>query len=85
MVPLRTSQSILCMHETPSCKLFGSEELFYQLGLRQFGDFSRLKLQPPPSLRTLVDLAVRAEESTEDSRLSKKQIVDVRTYFYLSV
>lgn len=53
-----------------------AEELFYQLGLRQFGDFSRLKLQPPPSLRTLVDLAVRAEESTEDSRLSKKQIVD---------
>jgi len=59
-----------------------SEELFYQLGLRQFGDFSCLKLVPPPSLRILIDIAVREEESTEGSRLSKKQIVDVRTYSY---
>ncbi|TRM60315.1 hypothetical protein BD626DRAFT_504926 [Schizophyllum amplum] len=30
-----------------------AEELFYQLGVRQFGDLSRMKLSPPPSLRTL--------------------------------
>lgn len=54
------------------------EELFYQLGLRQFGDFNRLKLEPPPPLRALVKLAVDAEEGTKHSRLSKAEIVDVR-------
>lgn len=54
------------------------EELFYQLGLRQFGDYSRLKLEPPPPLKTLIKLAVDAEEGTKNSRLSKAQIVDVR-------
>jgi len=53
-----------------------AEELFYQLGLRQFGDYSRLKLEPPPSLRAMVKLAVNAEEGTKNSRLSKEQIVD---------
>ncbi|KAJ7755378.1 histidine kinase-like ATPase [Mycena maculata] len=53
-----------------------AEELFYQLGLRQFGDFSRLKLQPPPPLRTLVEIAVELEETTEESGLTKPQIVD---------
>jgi len=53
-----------------------SEELFYQLGLRQFGNFNRLKLEPPPPLRAMVKLAVDAEEGTKNSRLSKAQIVD---------
>ena len=53
------------------------EELFYQLGLRQFGDYNRLKLEPPPPLRTMVKLAVDAEDGTSQSRLSKEQIVDV--------
>ncbi|KAJ7839580.1 histidine kinase-like ATPase [Mycena olivaceomarginata] len=53
-----------------------SEELFYQLGLRQFGNFSRLKLQPPPPLRTLIEIAVELEETTEESGLTKPQIVD---------
>ncbi|KAF8156932.1 DNA binding protein [Crassisporium funariophilum] len=53
-----------------------AEELFYQLGLRQFGDLSRIKLEPPPSLRSMIAIAVDAEESTETSRLSKSQIVD---------
>ncbi|KAJ6631150.1 DNA binding protein [Mycena sp. CBHHK59/15] len=53
-----------------------AEELFYQLGLRQFGDFSRLKLQPPPPLRTLVEIAVELEEATAESGLTKPQIVD---------
>ncbi|KIM85752.1 hypothetical protein PILCRDRAFT_816958 [Piloderma croceum F 1598] len=53
-----------------------AEELFYQLGLRQFGDYSRLKLEPPPPLRAMVKLAVDAEEGTKNSRLSKDRIVD---------
>jgi DNA mismatch repair protein MLH1 len=56
---------------------YRSEELFYQLGLRQFGDLSRMKLEPPPPLRTLIEIAVNAERSTEDSQLGKGQIVDV--------
>ena len=60
------------------------EELFYQLGLRQFGDFSRIKLEPPPSLRSMIEIAVNADDSTENSRLSKNQIVDVR-YFRSNV
>ena len=54
-----------------------SEELFYQLGLRQFGDFRRLKLVPPPSVRELVSVAVDAEDSVQQSRMSKSEIVDV--------
>ncbi|KAF8624965.1 hypothetical protein AX15_005607 [Amanita polypyramis BW_CC] len=53
-----------------------AEELFYQLGLRQFGDISRLRLQPPPPLRSLIEIAVQAEDSTKDSHLSKVQIID---------
>ncbi|KAJ3969111.1 histidine kinase-like ATPase [Lentinula raphanica] len=53
-----------------------AEELFYQLGLRQFGDFSRLKLEPPPSLHELIKIAVDAEETSEETTLSKSEIVD---------
>ncbi|KAI0826460.1 histidine kinase-like ATPase [Irpex lacteus] len=73
------------------------EEFFYQLGLIQFGSFSRIKLEPAPSLRKLVKLAVSAEERTENSRLSKEEIVDkivgiimkrremLRDYFLLEI
>lgn len=61
----------------------GREELFYQLALRQFGDFSRMKLQPPPSLRSLLQIAVNAEPSTKQSKLTKDQIVDVRFLSHL--
>ncbi|KAF8434567.1 DNA mismatch repair protein [Boletus edulis BED1] len=37
------------------------EEMFYQLALMQFGSYRRLKLEPPPPLRTLLKLAVDAE------------------------
>ncbi|KAF7761503.1 hypothetical protein Agabi119p4_9495 [Agaricus bisporus var. burnettii] len=53
-----------------------AEELFYQLGLRQFGDMSRLKLQPAPSLKDLLEISVGAEESTKESNLTKPQIVE---------
>lgn len=54
-----------------------SEEFFYQLGLIQFGDYHRIKLDPPPPLRQLVALAVDVED-TSDSKLNKTKIVDVR-------
>ncbi|KAG7446826.1 DNA mismatch repair protein MutL [Guyanagaster necrorhizus] len=53
-----------------------AEELFFQLALRQFGDMAKLKLEPPPPLRKLVQIAVDAEDTTEDSKLTKTQIVD---------
>lgn len=43
----------------------------------QFGSYRRLKLDPPPPLRTLLKLAVDAEPGTEKSGLSKNDIVDV--------
>ena len=54
-----------------------SEEFFYQLALRQFGDMSRLKLEPPPPVQTLVEIAVDAED-TSSSSLSKAEIAQAR-------
>ncbi|KDQ60330.1 hypothetical protein JAAARDRAFT_125644 [Jaapia argillacea MUCL 33604] len=54
-----------------------AEELFYQLGLRQFGNFSKMRLDPPPPLQRLVELAVDAEEGIKQSRFTKAQIVDM--------
>jgi hypothetical protein len=54
-----------------------SEEMFYQLALMQFGSYRRLRLDPPPPLRTLLKLAVDAEPGTEKSGLSKNEVVDV--------
>ncbi|KAI0053206.1 DNA mismatch repair protein MutL [Auriscalpium vulgare] len=53
-----------------------AEELFYQLGLRQFGNFPRLKLYPAPPIRTLIALAVDAEDGVRRSSLSKADIID---------
>ena len=61
---------------------FYSEELFYQLDLCQFGDFSRIKLELPPLLRSLLELVVEADESTIKSQLSKTEILDVRYYIH---
>ncbi|KAI0293990.1 hypothetical protein BC826DRAFT_1013643 [Russula brevipes] len=61
-----------------------AEELFYQLGLRQFGNFPRLKLDPPAPLRPLITLAVNAEENTELSKLTKPQIVDSIAHILIS-
>ena len=57
-----------------------SEELFYQLGLRQFGNMYKLKLQPPPPIKPLIRLAVKAEKSLKTSGLdlSEDEVVDVR-------
>ncbi|KIK94933.1 hypothetical protein PAXRUDRAFT_141840 [Paxillus rubicundulus Ve08.2h10] len=53
-----------------------AEEMFYQLALMQFGSCRRIKLDPPPPLRTLLKLAVDAEPGTERSGLGKNEIVD---------
>ncbi|ESK91760.1 dna mismatch repair protein [Moniliophthora roreri MCA 2997] len=53
-----------------------AKELFYQLGLRQFGNMSRMKLDPPPSMRKLIEIAVEAEDLEGHTRLSKVQVVD---------
>nr|ATV82123.2 DNA mismatch protein [Strobilurus tenacellus] len=52
------------------------EELFYQLGLRQFGNMSKLKLEPPPPLKALVTIAVQAEQLPDKTPLNKDQIID---------
>ena len=46
--------------------------------MRQFGDFSRLKLELPPIFHDMIVIAVNAENSMEGSPLSKTQIIDVR-------
>jgi hypothetical protein len=56
---------------------FPSEELFYQLGLRQFGRFVRIKLKPPPPLRDLIRLAVEHEEGRPAAKMSTDEIVEV--------
>ncbi|KAH9941321.1 DNA binding protein [Epithele typhae] len=53
-----------------------SAELFYQLGLRQFGNFSRIRLDPPPELRMLVALAVSTEEAVSEAHMDRDVIVD---------
>lgn len=38
-----------------------SDEHFYQLGLLQFGTMDRLRLDPPPSLRDLLEVGLQDE------------------------
>ncbi|CEQ39385.1 SPOSA6832_00914, partial [Sporobolomyces salmonicolor] len=53
-----------------------AEELFYQLGLRQFGRLSRIKLKPPPDLKQLIRLAIERDAGRSAAKLSIDQIVD---------
>ena len=55
------------------------EEHFYQLGLRQFGAFHRLRLDPPPLLRDLVSIAADDEEGILSNGLDPGKVVDVST------
>jgi hypothetical protein len=75
--PWRTSCFLLCDDNGLINAVVFSEEMFYQLALMQFGSCRRLKLDPPPPLRTLLKLAVDAEPGTERSGLGKNEIVDV--------
>jgi DNA mismatch repair protein MLH1 len=55
---------------------YGSEELFYQLALRQFGSMKPLKLNPPPSIKSLIRIAIDVED-TASSSVTKDQLVEV--------
>lgn len=54
-----------------------SEELFYQLGLRQFGNLGQFKLDPPAPIDQLLSLAVEHEDGIGASGLDRQQVVDV--------
>jgi DNA mismatch repair protein MLH1 len=57
--------------------LIGREEHFYQLGLRQFGAFNRLRLDPPPLLRDLISLAAEDEPGIQENNLDLNEVVEV--------
>jgi len=54
-----------------------AEELFYQLGLKQFGKFHRLELDPPPALKQLVKLAVDDQDEASRGSRSVDELVTV--------
>ncbi|GJJ10468.1 hypothetical protein Clacol_004694 [Clathrus columnatus] len=53
-----------------------AEELFYQLGLRQFGNFGEFRLDPPAPLRTLLSFAVENEDGIEKAGLQKDRVIE---------
>jgi len=56
-----------------------AEELFYQLGTRQFGDFGKLHLDPPPSIRSLLELSVPCENGISEAGLTVGSVIDTIT------
>ncbi|KAI9627196.1 hypothetical protein KEM48_009969 [Puccinia striiformis f. sp. tritici PST-130] len=52
------------------------EELFYQLGVRQFGSFDRIQLKPPVPVKTLVTLAVESEPSEYLDKIGRIEAVN---------
>ncbi|KAG9118396.1 DNA mismatch repair protein, partial [Ceratobasidium sp. 392] len=61
-----------------------AEELFYQLGLRQFGNFDILKLSPAPPLRELVHIAVSENPDIVQAGLNPTKIGNKITRILLS-
>ena len=53
------------------------EEHFYQLGLRQFGAFHRLKLDPPPLLKDLIRVGAEDEPDIISNGLDMDHVVEV--------
>ncbi|PLW11883.1 hypothetical protein PCANC_21973 [Puccinia coronata f. sp. avenae] len=51
------------------------EELFYQLGVRQFGSFDRVQLKPAVSVHKLVTLAVESEPSEYLDKIGRSNAV----------
>lgn len=54
-----------------------SEELFYQLGLRQFSNMGKLKLKPAPKIRELLEIAMESEPGAEENGLDPVKIINV--------
>ncbi|KAK4052806.1 DNA mismatch repair protein Mlh1 [Microbotryomycetes sp. JL201] len=52
-----------------------SEELFYQLALRQFGKLARMRLKPALSISELVQLAVANEPERGVTKMTDEQII----------
>jgi DNA mismatch repair protein MLH1 len=65
--------------------MYCSEEFFYQLGLRQFGNFHRIQLEPPPPLRELIKLAVATDEQFKESGMEIDAGVEVSPLFVCQV
>lgn len=64
--------------QIPSPTLSRSEEMFYQLALRQFGNYGRIKLEPPPPVRHLITLAVEAEgDKVKESGMTPENVTKV--------
>lgn len=59
------------------------EELFYQLGLRQFGRFMRIRLEPAAPLQDLIHLAVDSLPGHETLAVPIDQIVQVSAFLPL--
>ncbi|KAK4687504.1 DNA mismatch repair protein MLH1, partial [Tremellales sp. Uapishka_1] len=59
------------------------DEHFYQLALRQFGAFSKLKLEPPPSLRDLLVIAAENEEGITQHGLTVNSVVKKITHLLM--
>lgn len=66
------------------CQL--GEELFYQLGLKQFGSIGKLVLNPPPLVNELLELAVSCQAEAEQATgLKVENIVTKLVHTLLSV
>lgn len=65
-----TSTSISC-----------SEELFYQLGLMQFGEINHIRLDPPPEIEAMLDVALELEEDLPVERRESTKKVRVYSLF----
>ncbi|KAK4941767.1 DNA mismatch repair protein Mlh1 [Elasticomyces elasticus] len=54
-----------------------ANEFFYQIGLTDFGNFGLIQLQPPPSLREILEIAAQhqIETDSECADLDKQQVV----------
>ncbi|WVF72656.1 hypothetical protein IAT40_007474 [Kwoniella sp. CBS 6097] len=53
-----------------------ADEHFYHLGLRQFGAFNRLRLQPAPDLRELLQIAAQDEAGLLEAGLKVDDVVE---------
>nr|XP_019044549.1 DNA mismatch repair protein MLH1 [Kwoniella bestiolae CBS 10118]OCF23479.1 DNA mismatch repair protein MLH1 [Kwoniella bestiolae CBS 10118] len=54
-----------------------ADEHFCQLGLRQFGAFNRLRLEPSPNLKELLKLAAEDESGLKGVGLNVEEVVEV--------
>jgi DNA mismatch repair protein MLH1 len=56
--------------------------LFYQLGLRQFGAYGRQILDPPLSVRELLEIALDGEDEVQAKGLTVEQVLEVSLLWY---